>query len=108
MKSKEKLAIEKFNNGEVALVSTFIDEDTIIMGYGKLNITFEYPLPDYIICLFYGTTSWSKYFENKNIHRYKVINNKTKEVSISPYFTEEEFLRTIKLNNNYMFEKLTQ
>ena len=39
MKSKEKLAIEKFNNGEVALVSTFIDEDTIIMRYGKLNIT---------------------------------------------------------------------
>ena len=108
MKSKEKLAIEKFNNGEVALVSTFIDEDTIIMGYGKLNITFEYPLPDYIICSIYGTTSWSKYFKNKNIHRYNGINKNTKEVSHPPELTEQEFLRTTKRNNNYMFEKLTQ
>lgn len=40
-------------------VSTFIDEDTIIAGYGSLNRDFYYPLPTSYVRKIYGTTSWA-------------------------------------------------
>lgn len=48
-------------------VSTFIDEDTITLGYGKcLNLgDFQYPLPNWVVRRKYGTISWSKYLYEK-------------------------------------------
>jgi len=57
----ELKAVEKYNAGEKWSVSTFIDEDTIIAGYGELYHDFEFPLPNDIIRKEYGTTSWSEY-----------------------------------------------
>ena len=108
MKTKEQIAIEKFNKGEEPFVSTFIDEDSIIMGYGDLNYDFEYPLPDYIIISKYGTTSWSEFFNNKGVFQYEVINNQTLESSITHYMTEDEFLKAINLNNGFTFKKITK
>ena len=58
---EELIAINKFQNGEQYSVSEFIDEDTIIAGYGELNIDFEFPLPVVYIKQIYGTTSWNEY-----------------------------------------------
>lgn len=44
-------------------VSEFIDEDTIIAGYGKMDYDFELPLPKTYIIQIFGTTSWKKYFD---------------------------------------------
>ena len=46
-------------------ISTFIDEDTIIMGYGQLRYDFYFPLPKLIIKLKYGTISWRVYLKDK-------------------------------------------
>lgn len=62
--TNEEIAIERYNKGEKFLVSTFIDEDTIIAGYGDLNIDFEFSLPPQIIYKIYGTTSWTEYLTN--------------------------------------------
>ena len=48
MTPQEKIALEKYEKGEKFSVSTFIDEDTIILGYGKLDYDFEFPLPAHI------------------------------------------------------------
>lgn len=61
----EKIAINKFENGEKHHCSTFIDEDTIIVGYGKLDYDFQYPLPPDYIKKIYGTTSWKEWLKNK-------------------------------------------
>lgn len=61
----EKIAINKFENGKKYSCSTFIDEDTIIAGYGNLDIDFEYPLPPDYIKKIFGTTSWTEYLKNK-------------------------------------------
>lgn len=65
MTQNEKIAVDRYNSGEIPNVSTFIDEDTIILGYGKLDYDFEFPLPNSIIIKDYGTTSWTEYFDNK-------------------------------------------
>jgi hypothetical protein len=45
-------------------VSTFIDEDSIISGYGELDYDFKYPLPRWWIERKYGTTSWGIYLSH--------------------------------------------
>lgn len=64
---EENEAIKRFQEGKKWGVSTFIDEDTIIAGYGQLkNLDFEFPLPVVYIRQIYGTTSWAEYM--KKIH----------------------------------------
>lgn len=63
--TNEEIAIAKYNKGIPPSVSTFIDEDTIVLGYGKLDYDFEFPLPNSIIIKEYGTTSWAEYFKKK-------------------------------------------
>ena len=41
--------------------STFIDEESIIAGYGKLNYDFKYPFPRWLILKVWGTTSWKNF-----------------------------------------------
>lgn len=52
--------------GQKPYTSTFIDEDTITMGYGKLDGIgeFEYPLSNRIVKKTFGTTSWRIVIEN--------------------------------------------
>lgn len=57
----EIVAVQRFLNGEKFSVSTSIDEDTILAGYGELNYDFEFPLPSVVIKQVYGTTSWNTY-----------------------------------------------
>lgn len=104
MKNAEKIALEKYNNGEEFSSSTFIDEDTIILGYGKLDYDFEFPLPSYITVKEYGTQSWTEYFRNKGLNKYIMTNKDTKEVSISPYFNNMELEAHKLLNPNFTFE----
>lgn len=49
-------------------VSTFIDEDTITMGYGKMNClgSFKYEVSPKHIREKYGTTLWSEWIKTKN------------------------------------------
>lgn len=58
MSEEEKIAQERYDKGEKPYISTFIDEDTIIMGYGKLDYDFEFPLPVETVKKIHGTTSW--------------------------------------------------
>jgi len=72
---EEIIAIKRFQSGEKYSISTFIDEDTIIMGYGGMNehsYDFKYPLPAIYTIQLYGTLSWTEYFkeENKKIEQY--------------------------------------
>lgn len=48
--------------------STFIDEDTITMGYGKLYEIgdFKYPLPKSIILKSFKHLRWSEYTNQKS------------------------------------------
>ena len=55
----EKEAIRRFSLGQPYSISEFVDEDTIIAGYGSLNTDFEYPLPVIYIKQIFGTLSWS-------------------------------------------------
>lgn len=104
MAPQEQIALERYNNGEKYLVSTFIDEDTIILGYGKLDMDFEFPLPAYITVKEFGTQSWTEYFKLKGLNKYLVTNLETNEKSITPYFTREEFFKHKELNLNHVFE----
>jgi len=54
----EFIAVFLYELGIKHSCSTFIDEDTIIAGYGDLNFDFTYPLPKEYIIKIYGTTSW--------------------------------------------------
>lgn len=60
----EQEAIRRFQNGEKWSCSSFIDEDTIVAGYGQLDhksnpYDFEFPLPTVYIKAIYGSTSWN-------------------------------------------------
>jgi hypothetical protein len=97
MNEKEKIALKRYQNSEKPFVSTFIDEDTIIVGYGKLDYDFEYPLPSNIIKDIYGTTSWDEWFKLKGLHRYETI-NKEGVVTLTPYISHDQ-VEHIKNNN---------
>jgi hypothetical protein len=71
MTREEKIAQERYDNGEAPKISTFIDEDTIIMGYGNLDYDFEFPLPMETIRKIHGTTSWSKLLKMKEAEELK-------------------------------------
>lgn len=104
--TNEEIAIAKYNKGIPPSVSTFIDEDTIILGYGKLDIDFEFPLPAHITVKEYGTQSWAEYFRLKGLNKYLATNTETKETSITPYFTREEFFKNQELNPNFTYQIL--
>lgn len=104
MKENEKIALDRYNNGEKFSSSTFIDEDTIILGYGNLDIDFEFPLPAHITVKEYGTQSWVQYFRNKGLNRYLIENKETLEKSVSPYFNTQELEKHKELNPNFKFE----
>ena len=106
MTQNEQITLEKYTNGEPFSSSTFIDEDTIILGYGNLDYDFEFPLPAYITVKEYGTQSWTEYFRNKGLNRYITTNKDTKETSISPYFNNSELETHKLLNSNFTFKKL--
>lgn len=59
--AEELEAIRRFGLGEPFSVSEFIDEDTIIAGYGSLRVDFEFPLPVTYIKHLFGTTSWAEW-----------------------------------------------
>lgn len=65
---KEWIAIRKFQAGHKWAVSQFIDEDTIMAGYGGLDEygDFEFPLPVVYIKQIYGTNSWHEFLTKKN------------------------------------------
>jgi len=64
---KTLIALFFYYTGKKYWSSTFIDEDTITAGYGKLdNIgMFEYPLPDYLIKRIWGYNTWSEFMKNR-------------------------------------------
>ena len=66
---KKLIAIILYILGKKASSSTFIDEDTITMGYGHLDHLgdFEYPLPDSIIKRKFKTLSWDVYLKMKGV-----------------------------------------
>lgn len=106
MTKEEQIAVDKYNNKEKYSVSTFIDEDTIIAGYGKLDIDFEFPLPSYLIVEIYGTQSWMQLYRNKGLFRYLTTNTKTKETAITPYLDKEGLIEAKKENKDFTFEQL--
>lgn len=106
METNEQIALEKYNKGEQYNVSTFIDEDTIIAGYGKLDYDFEFPLPTSVVKEIYGTTSWKQYFVNLGVHQYLIINMSTGEEAISPYLNEDELIEMRLRNQGFTFKKL--
>ena len=106
MEENKKIALERYFKGEQYNVSTFIDEDTIIMGYGELDYDFEYPLPKGIIINEYGTTSWREWFDMKGYHQYLTINNKTKEKAITPYLNDNEYKILFQENPNFTITKI--
>lgn len=60
------IALIKYFTGQKPSISTFIDEETITMGYGNLNSMgwFEYPLPDFIVrCENKGALTWEEFKE---------------------------------------------
>jgi len=63
LKLREIIAIFLYHSGLRHSCSTAIDEDTIIAGYGSLDIDFYYPLPVSYVKKIYGTTSWSEYLK---------------------------------------------
>lgn len=63
-------AIRRFQNGERISTSTFIDEDTIVAGYGGLDgYDFKYPLPSVYIRQIFGSTSWNEVFKAEDLKR---------------------------------------
>lgn len=101
----EKIAVNRYESGEKHSTSCFIDDDTIIAGYGELDYDFEFQLPTIIIKDIYGTTSWSEYFKNKGLNRYKTISDKG-VVSITPYLNKEEIENLKNDNPNYQIIEL--
>lgn len=51
-----------YNLGKKPECSTFIDEDTITMGYGRMDSLgdFQFPLPKFIIKNKMGSNKWSE------------------------------------------------
>lgn len=64
---EEQEAMRRYNLGQHYSCSTFIDEDTIVAGYGKLDYDFEFPLPTKLIKEIYGTTSWSEWTRKQKL-----------------------------------------
>lgn len=108
IKDRTEKAIERYNNGEKYSISTSIDEDTILAGYGNLDYDFEFPLPPSIIEKEFGTTSWGTYFENKGMYRWISTHNETKQQSILARYTEAEIEEIKKLpgNENFTIERI--
>lgn len=109
MTQSEQIALERFNKGEKYGVSTFIDEDTIIIGYGNLDYDFEFPLPNEIVVKEFGTQSWDRYFRNKGLFNWLTINKETKEESLLGLRKTEaeiEELKKIEGDDNFEFVKL--
>ena len=103
----EQIALNRYLNGEKYSVSTFIDEDSIVAGYGRLDLDFEFPLPSEIIRMEHGTLSWTEWFKLKGYYRYKMTNKSDKSYSsVSPLYNEEELAESKVLNPNFTFEKI--
>jgi hypothetical protein len=98
------VALEKYSKGIAPSVSTFIDEDTILLGYGELDYDFEFPLPKNIIIKEYGTTSWNEYFKLKGLNKYLITNLETEEQSISPYLSERDLIESMMINEGFKYE----
>lgn len=62
---KETEALLRHNKGEQYSVSTSIDGETILAGYGILDYDFEFPLPNFVIKMEFGTLSWNEYLKIK-------------------------------------------
>jgi len=104
---EEQIALDMLNSGKEYSVSTFIDEESILAGYGNLNIDFEYPLPHYKILEIFGASTWEGHWTTKGFHQYKVTNLETGEASLTPYFTTEDFDEHVKLNGEkFKWEKI--
>lgn len=101
-------ALERYRNGEKPWISTSIDEDTIVMGYGKLEFDgFEFPLPDEIVIEINGTLSWNQLFINKGYYHYNVTNKETGETTpLGLRQTDEEIKNLQELNPNFTFTKI--
>lgn len=101
-------ALERYRNGEKPFISTHIDDDTIIMGYGEIHsYDFEFPLPPEIIKEIHGTTSWNQLFINKGYYHYNCKNNETGEVTpLGLRQTDEEIKNLQELNPNFTFTKI--
>ena len=58
---KQFIATILYGLGKKPMTSTFIDEEHITMGYGKLHSigTWEYPLPQHIIKKTFGAVKWN-------------------------------------------------
>lgn len=109
MTPQEKTALKRYNKGETPYISTFIDEDTIISGYGKLDYDFEFPLPVDKVIEIHGTNSWEQYFKNKGLFHWKTINKDNKEQSflgIRMNIEDIEKLKLIEGNENFEFIKM--
>lgn len=102
--SNEEIAINIYNNGQTYSVSTFIDEDTIVAGCGKLDYDFEFPLPNEIIIKEYGTTSWWEYFNRRGLYQWLITDNILKSTYRSGYMTEEELLKNTE--THFTYEKI--
>lgn len=63
LRIRELIALFLYYIGRKPMSSTFIDEDTITMGYGTLHEigAWQYDLPPRIVLKFYGTTSRREY-----------------------------------------------
>ena len=103
---REEIAQERYDKGEIPSISTFIDEDTIIMGYGNLDYDFEFPLPIETIRKIHGTTSWSEKFKKQGYKRYLTTNKETEERSILGWVKEEEIEQYKKDNPNHLIEEI--
>ena len=101
-----KIALERYNSGEPYFTSTFIDEDTILAGYGNLDYDFEFSLPREIIIKEFGTTSWREYFKLKGLFSCVSTCKSTGKQSLIQYINEEEFKTLVKENPNFDITKL--
>lgn len=109
MTPEEQIALDRYNKGEKYTISTFIDEDTIILGYGELSYDFEFPLPAFIAVKEFGTQSWEQYFRNKGLFNWIIVNKTTGEESllgIRKTEIEIEELKKLEGNDNFEFIKL--
>lgn len=77
---KAFIAIIYYKLGFKPKCTTFIDEETISMGYGKCHYigVFEYPLPPKYIKKIFGCTKWQDMPYRKMIN---IIYNKTNYTS---------------------------
>ena len=107
MTSKELEALRRYEMGEQPNVSTSIDDDTILMGYGQLDYAdFEFPLPIEKIIEIHGTTSWSQKFKNMGLKRYISINEEEKEECILGWLTEAQVTKIRKDNPDFTIKEI--